>query len=414
MDDELKYDYFAKIQHAFTPEAPINSRDLFAGRVKQRDKVVNTIFQRGAHAVLFGERGVGKTSLVNTIYDFLVAAIGKTDYSFARVTCSDKMNFEAIWKTIFRGLAVEYEDKTTTLDSWLDANPHAENVRETISILSNPSIIVIDEIDQIRDRQTQKALADTVKTLSDNSVNTTLLMVGVADSLDQLIVDHASIDRAIIQIPMPRMSKAELLEIVDKGLNNCGLTVDADVRTRFADYAFGLPSYTHLLARETALRAVSCGRTHLTMDDLSFAVRESVDSHLGTMLTEYTAAVSAPRGIYFKPVLLACALAQKDEKGFFYATHVTKPLHTITGKRYEIPAFARHLKDFSEKRGPILEQQEGRKYRFRKPLMEPYVILRGIAEGLIREDQVNRLSAIASEPEQPSLLSFSADQGTRK
>lgn len=407
MQDEQRYSYFARINAAFTPEAPIDSRDLFAGRVNERDKVINAIFQRGAHVVLFGERGVGKTSLTNTIYDFLVAVFGKTDYSMARVTCSQRMNFEAIWKTIFRGLSIEYEDKEMTLDAWLEANPHAENVRETISILTNPSIIVIDEIDQITDNETKKALADTVKTLSDNSVKTTLIMVGVADSLDQLIADHASIDRAIVQVRLPRMSKNELLEIVDKGLDKCGLTVEPEVRGRLADYSQGLPSYTHLLARESALSAVKADRLNIQLADLTQAVKESVDSQLGTHLTAYMAAVSAPRGINFKPVLLACALARKDEKGFFYATNVTQPLRAITGKDYNIPAFARHLKDFSEKRGPILEQ-DGRKYRFRKPLMEPYVILRGLADGLISEDQLTRPSATSSEPEQLLLLSASA------
>lgn len=413
MDDDTRIQYYASINAAFTPEAPINSRDLFAGRKRERDKVINTIFRRGAHVVLFGERGVGKTSLANTIFDFLVAVLGESNYAIARVTCSGSMNFEAIWKTIFRELAIEYEDKEMTLDSWLEANPHAENVRQTIAIMSNPSILVIDEFNEIIDADTKKALADTIKTLSDNSANTTLIVVGVADSLDQLMADHASIDRAIVQVRMPRMSKKELLEIVDKGFSRCGLTVDKDVRERLADYSQGLPSYTHLLAREAALCAVRQDRTHITLDDLHGAVKEAVDNQLGTHLTAYTAAVSAPRGIYFKPVLLACALAKKDEKGWFYATNVTQPFQAITGKNYSIPTFARHLKDFSEKRGPILEQ-DGRKYRFRKPLMEPFVILRGLADSLIKEEQLTRPSATSTEPEQLLLLSFSAAQGSKQ
>jgi Cdc6-like AAA superfamily ATPase len=407
MNDEETYRYFARINEAFTPEAPINSRELFAGRARERDKVINTIFRRGAHAVLFGERGVGKTSLANTIFDFLIAVLGESNYAIARVTCSVTMNFEAIWKTIFRELAVDYEDKELTLDSWLEANPHAENVRQTIAVLSNPSILVIDEFDQIRDAATKKALADTIKTLSDNSANTTLIVVGVADSIDELIADHASVDRAIVQVRIPRMSKKELLEIVDKGLEKCGLAVESDVRQRLADYSQGLPAYTHMLAREAALCAVRDGRTNITLQDLHNAVKESVDNQLGTHLTAYMEAVSAPRGKYFKPLLLACALAKKDEKGFFYATNVTQPFRAITGKDYSIPAFARTLKDFSEKRGPILEQV-GRKYRFRKPLMEPFVILRGLADGLIQEDQLTRPSATSTEPEQLLLLSFSS------
>ena len=66
------------------------------------------------------------------------------------------------------------------------------------------------------------------------------------------------------------------------------------------------------------------------MRDLEQAVIESVDSQLETNLSEYKQAVSAPRGVNFKPVLLACALAEnKDEHGFFYARNITQTFFDI-------------------------------------------------------------------------------------
>src|SRR5208282_2519078 len=98
---------------------------------------------------------------------------------------------------------------------------------------------------------------------------------------------------------------------------------------------------------------------------------------------------------------------KKDEHGFFYARDVTVPLRQITGNAfYDIPAFAKHLKQFSESgRGPILERRD-RQYRFVRPDMEPYVLLRGLSEGLISEAQLSRPSKRTStEPGQLSLLS---------
>jgi hypothetical protein len=251
-------------------------------------------------------------------------------------------------------------------------------------------------------------LADTIKTLSDNAIKTTLILVGVADAVDELIGEHPSIERPLKQIHMQRMSKAELLEIVDKGLAKIsGLSIDDAPRARMADLAQGLPFYTHMLARESGLNAVMEGRTNITMDDLEVGIRESVTTHGETNLTTYNSAVTAPRGKYFKPVILACALTEKDEKGFFYATNVVEPLQLITGKPLNIPAFSQHLKDFSEVRGPILER-EGRRYRFRKPLMGPYVILRGLADKLIVESQLSHPPETSTEPEQLSLLSASS------
>ena len=77
------------------------------------------------------------------------------------------------------------------------------------------------------------------------------------------------------------------------------------------------------------------------------------------------------------------ALAPKDEHGFFYPKDVVAPLRLITGTEYKIPSFARHLKSFCEQsRGPIL-QRRGKPYRFIRPIMEPYVVLRGLADELI-------------------------------
>ena len=86
--------------------------------------------------------------------------------------------------------------------------------------MNGPSIVIIDELDRITDAGTKAKLADTIKTLSDNSTKTTLVLVGVADSIDDLILEHRSIDRALVQIQMQRMSKLELMEIVDKWIGH--------------------------------------------------------------------------------------------------------------------------------------------------------------------------------------------------
>jgi len=102
------------------------------------------------------------------------------------------------------------------------------------------------------------------------------------------------------------------------------------------------------------------------------------------------------------------ALADKNEQRLFFARDVVGPLSTIMAKEYRVPAFARHLKEFcQESHGPVLDRRgPPRKiqYRFVTPLMEPYVILRGLADRLITETQLTHPSANSNEPEQLSLL----------
>jgi hypothetical protein len=407
MDDQSKYRLIGRINRSFTPNTPIDSRSVFAGRKKQIDSLINAISQKGSHAVLFGERGVGKSSLARTIFDFLMLVFDDaTGYHHAMLNSAEAMSFEGIWRAIFKQLTFEQEDGTTlTLDGALPENPNSEDIRGVFTLVDYPTIITIDEFDRVEDVEIRVKMADTIKTLSDNAVRTTLIFVGVADSVDALIGEHQSIERALKQVPVPRMTKGELLEIVDNGLVTCpDMSIDPEARERMADLAQGLPSYTHLLARESALHAAHNNRTHIRMEDLDAGVKESVDGQLATSLTLYTKATTAARGIYFKPVLLACALAPKDEKGYFYAKDIVESLKAIIPNAPRIQQFAQHLKDFSESRGPVLER-DGRRYRFVKPLMAPYVILRGLADGLIKEEQLSRPSSASNVPEQLSLLS---------
>ena len=83
MNDKEKIDLKFRIGRVFTPSAPINKASLFAGRKKQINTLMNAISQRGQHAVLFGERGVGKTSLANILKDLL----GDTDFIIASTNC---------------------------------------------------------------------------------------------------------------------------------------------------------------------------------------------------------------------------------------------------------------------------------------------------------------------------------------
>jgi hypothetical protein len=84
-----------------------------------------------------------------------------------------------------------------------------------------------------------------------------------------------------------------------------------------------------------------------------------------------------------------------DENGFFNARDVRAPLRTITKEPHDIQAFIRHLNQFSQEiRGPIL-RKKGRtrrfQYSFVEPMMQPFVLIKGLTEGLITEEQLNVL-----------------------
>jgi hypothetical protein len=155
----------------------------------------------------------------------------------------------------------------------------------------------------------------------------------------------------------------------------------------------GLPHYTHLLALHASRAALDRESMLVEGRDVEVAIQKATAGVQQSILSAYETAVrSAKKDNLFADVLLACALAETTELGFFAAQDVRQPLRQITDRDYEIPTFAQHLNEFSEvKRGPILTKTGTPRlyrYRFKNPLMQPYVIMQGLKRGRITPEDL--------------------------
>jgi len=325
----------------FTPNAPINRKDLFAGRNAQVETLLNAIFQRGQHAVIYGERGVGKTSLANIITDWMVD-LQRYNYQLVKANCAANSNFNSVWHGVLRELTVVQSERpgfapgklqnTTRLNELLPADVSSEDVRFALQQAGTNTIVVIDEFDRVQDRSISSLLADTIKSLSDHSVETTVVVIGVADQVDRLIAEHQSIARAIVQIHMPRMSRAELLQIIERGLGKIEMQIEEEAKTQVAALSQGLPFHTHALMLYASRAAIDAGRTGIQVRDVDEAIREAVNNAQQTIVSSYQRAVSSPHQNLYKEVLLAAALAITDDLGYFAAGDLREPLALVTGK----------------------------------------------------------------------------------
>jgi Cdc6-like AAA superfamily ATPase len=378
-----------EVSAVFTPGSPVNTVDLFAGRMDQILALLGVLGQRGQHAVLYGERGVGKTSLANILADISTVKINSV-----RVNCTTQDTFASLWTNIFRRMETE-------LDAAREMTP--DYVLQLLEREPRKALIVIDELDRFDDNDGLSLLADTIKTLSDHAVPATLVLVGVADSVNQLIGDHQSVERALVQVQMPRMSRRELEEIVEKGLKKLRLGITPQSKSRIARLSEGLPFYTHLLSRDAAIHAVQDDRTAINEQDVDRATRAAVEKAQQSILADYEKATrSVRKDNLFQEVLLSCALTVKSAEGYFSPGSLRAPMSRITGKTVTVSTFARHLNEFaSPQRGTVLQKDgQPRKffYRFTNPILQPYIVLRGIAEGLISEELLAELRPDESDP----------------
>jgi hypothetical protein len=276
----------------------------------------------------------------------------------------------------------------------IDSDSGPDDIRRILQGLgrSMETVLIFDEFDRLHGSPAQRLFADTVKNLSDNAINSTFVIVGVANDVSGLIEEHASIDRSLVQIQMPRMQPDELKEIVNKAMRELGMTIQDDALELIVMLSQGLPHYTHLVGQEAAVNTINTLRTEITIQDVKGGVNVALKNTQHSILDAYQKATKGQRkGTLFKQVLLACAIAEVDEQGYFISAAVREPLSNIMGKPYDIPNFSQHLDKFSsdQARGPVLERAgTARRFRFRfiNPLLQPYVIMRGLSEGLLDGD----------------------------
>jgi Cdc6-like AAA superfamily ATPase len=385
------------LTEAFRPAAPIDRRALFSGRTRQLGDLFAVAEQPGQHALVYGERGVGKTSLVSVAAEVLAA----TDVVTARTTCDRSDDFESVWRkavgelqfTVKRpgiGFAGEARDVRMSATALLaaDATPH--DVKRALQALTEARrvTIFIDEFDRLSSEQDRLLFADTVKTLSDELPSSTVVLVGVADDVEQLIAEHQSIERALVQIHMPRMSHDELAEVVTGGIERARLTIERKAVETIARLAQGLPHYAHLLGQLSARIALENLRTNVRLGDVNEAVAEAIEKTQQTVRETYRRATEENGDAVYPKIVLACALAEPDEFGFFKPADLSEPLRAIPGEEVEAGKYLDALTDPAH--GGLLQRRGAAnpRYRFVNPLLQPYVLMRALSEGAVSPEHL--------------------------
>lgn len=382
-----------QLGRVFTPNAPVSHKDSLQGRVGEIVRVIDAVAATGAHAVILGERGVGKTSLAGLVQELWSDRVKESHILVARVNCEPLDDYIDIWAHVAedllaRGIEEESREFVAMLERMADGEASAAFVRRCFQACASLVVVIIDEFDRVLDSETRQHFADAIKGLSDYGVDTTLVLVGVADTLGELIANHASVDRNLRQIVLPRLLDEEVGELVTSRYAQIGMEYEARAVEFIVRLAQGLPYYAHLIGQTSGLAAVVGGRRVVSESDVLDGLNLATQATEESVRRNYHDAVASPRRDSIHPqVVLACALAERDQFGYFTAASVRGPLARILGRTVEMQRYLKYLSDLStESRGSLL-RQEGRrwshKYRFNDPLLESYVILKALEEGTL-------------------------------
>jgi Cdc6-like AAA superfamily ATPase len=378
----------ARASQIFTPGYPVQQKDLFAGRSTQLNRAIESLSAPGRHPVIFGQRGVGKTSLANILSDALQGLVA------LRISCDGSDTFVTVWNRILYtasvtfkqnafGFAPEQATRTVTLAEALGHDPQTTKPAEIADLLRRTDsycVLILDEFDKIQDHRAKTEFADLVKILSDTVPKTTLVLVGVAENIHELVGQHPSIDRNLVQIELPPMSDEEIGEIMAAGFAKLGLTVEDGVIARIPPLAGGFPHYAHLLGLCAAKAAVRNATTLVTHQLFDVACNLALEDAIEKYRDSFARGTATTQASRYPLILAACGYARADTRGVFRATDVVDAVADVFDISLPIQAVVPALGEFLRReRAEILQAVKVANrqcYRFRDPMMRPFCRLK--------------------------------------
>ena len=277
-----------KPPNPFAPGKRLTRPDLFAGRTSQLNAGASLLVQAAAgnsrHALITGDRGIGKSSLAGQIeglargddaywasvgsaqgegFDFLVAEyiaqkgetvaqvvtglLGDIDRQQRGLRTKVRLDVEFDFKVVKANLQGVSRAKDATVE-FVDALEKLSSKRtDRFGIL-----LVLDEVDRIAESEgVPTFLKVATEMLASRGLdNICLLLIGTVGVTQLLKSEHASVPRIFEVIHVPLLTLEQSIEIIDRALRGTGVSATPKVKKAIAELAAGFPHPVHLIGSE--------------------------------------------------------------------------------------------------------------------------------------------------------------------
>jgi len=369
-----------KLRKAYTPAQPISDRQLFAGRRGLVATMIRAIEDERVHTIVYGQRGIGKTSLLQVIADAAREARYVVSYASCGATASFDETFRAIAADIplmfhsgYGPKAPEAEQGGMFADT-LRPGPVTPRLAADLcsKVTGTRVLVIVDEFDRCGSPEFRRDMAEFLKNLSDRSVRVQLLIAGVAENLDDLLETGALLQRNVVALEVPQMSDMEQRDLLNIGEQVSGMTFEPAAIELLIGATGGLPYVVSLLAQHAGLAALSNGHMTVTAADLLSAIDQAVLQMKGRIPRESLAHLSdllRQRAESLIPVLAGVA---RNPDGRFTQDEIT----AVSGGPLETARALTLLERLA--RECVLIQHDGDTaghYRFIDPNIAPLLLL---------------------------------------
>ena len=275
----------AKLLSAYTPARPVVDRRMFAGRIGIMKTLIHAIEEQRFHVVIYGERGVGKSSLLQLMSQVAQDA----RYLVAYIDCGQRSEFDETFRALashiplmfhsaYGPTAIESE-RGDTLASLLGHEPMTVGTAiEALSKIEGTRVLLIlDDFDHTGSEDFRNTIAELLKGLSDQAVHVQALIAGVPAELAKLVGHVPSLHRNVLAMQVPRMIAGEIREIIRKGEAVSDVHFDDEAVHVIIVACAGSPYLAKLLSYRAALAAIEDGRRTINAGDVGASTQVAID-----------------------------------------------------------------------------------------------------------------------------------------
>jgi len=269
---------------AFTPAQPVIDPALFAGRSDTLTTLIRSIEDQRLHVIAYGERGIGKTSLIHV----LSQAAREARYLVSYTSCGADSAFDEAIRAVANDIPLIFHkdygpsspegERGDTLADLL--GPAPLSVRQATDALTKVTgtrlLMVLDEFDRVESSEFRLSIAELIKGLSDRASRVQVMIAGVARNLTELVDHVPSIQRNILALPVFRMTDVEVRELIQIGEERSDLRFEEAARNAIVTAANGLPYLASLLSHHAGLEAVSQSRLDVTVADVDASISRAL------------------------------------------------------------------------------------------------------------------------------------------
>ncbi|MEP9369499.1 ATP-binding protein [Xanthobacter sp. VNH20] len=394
-----------------TPSDSVKTKDRLYGRDKQLKSIDRAMNSSGRQIFIFGDRGVGKTSVARTAGSIHCNASAEPIY----VVCGKASGFSHIIQSIGSSI-IDIRSRlekpgtgpsgglgafgfTANFSKGTPATPNIPlpvTINDALDVMryvcdksEHQPVVIIDEMERISSAQDRESFAEFIKNIPELGDRLKFIFCGISADIAELLNSHPSAGRILEPVHLETIHHSDLWRIITTVSEKIGVEISPEALIRISQISDGFPHFVHLIGESLFWSIYDDPEIITKSNDTHYkiAIKQAIERTEAILRTQYSKATEKTKNTEdYKEVLWALADTTSDKRQLseiYESSYRRIMLRRSDRKSLSKEALNHRLLALrKEGHGRIVVGSGAGWYAFRENIMRGYVRLRAEVEGV--------------------------------